>query len=182
MIANILPRPATTTHRLRQEKRVVGARAQALAERVAHGAETLAALATTLDESQWRIAMPHDGRTVGDLVHHVASAYPTQFPPARALASGQPIEEITPDDVQTMNAAHATPNAAVTRDKAVALLRRNSQLAALAIRALSDEELDRALPASFYGHAPVTCQFVLEDHAVRHSYHHAARIRAVLGL
>ena len=25
--------------------------------------------------------------------------------------------------------------------------------------------------------APVTCQFVLEDHAVRHSYHHLARLK-----
>jgi hypothetical protein len=28
--------------------------------------------------------------------------------------------------------------------------------------------------------APLTCQFFLEDHAVRHSYHHCARIRAAL--
>jgi hypothetical protein len=29
--------------------------------------------------------------------------------------------------------------------------------------------------------APLTCQFMLEDHAVRHSYHHLAGIRAALG-
>jgi hypothetical protein len=28
--------------------------------------------------------------------------------------------------------------------------------------------------------APLTCQFFLEDHAVRHSYHHLAKIRAAL--
>jgi hypothetical protein len=33
---------------------------------------------------------------------------------------------------------------------------------------------------SLYGDAPVTCQFMLEDHAVRHSYHHLAGIRAAL--
>ena len=33
---------------------------------------------------------------------------------------------------------------------------------------------------SLYADAPVTCQFVLEDHAVRHSYHHLARIRGAL--
>jgi len=27
----------------------------------------------------------------------------------------------------------------------------------------------------------LTCQFFLEDHAVRHSYHHLARIRKALG-
>ena len=44
----------------------------------------------------------------------------------------------------------------------------------------SDEELDRAAPVSLNSDAPLTCQFILEDHAVRHSYHHLARIRAAL--
>ena len=44
----------------------------------------------------------------------------------------------------------------------------------------SDEELDRAAAVSLNAGAPLTCQFFLEDHAVRHSYHHLARIRAAL--
>jgi hypothetical protein len=56
----------------------------------------------------------------------------------------------------------------------------NSAAAAAAIRALSDEELDRAAPISLNSDAPLTCQFFLEDHPVRHSYHHLARIRAAL--
>ena len=55
----------------------------------------------------------------------------------------------------------------------------NSAAAAAAIRALSDEQLAQAAPASLYADAPLTCQFVLEDHAVRHSYHHLARLRRV---
>ena len=54
---------------------------------------------------------------------------------------------------------------AVTKEAALDLLRSNSAAAAAAIRALSDEELDRAAPASLYADAPVTCQFMLEDHA-----------------
>jgi hypothetical protein len=45
---------------------------------------------------------------------------------------------------------------------------------------MTDAELDSAAPASLYFDAPVTAQFMLEDHAVRHSYHHLARIRAAL--
>ena len=37
-----------------------------------------------------------------------------------------------------------------------------------------------AAAVSLYADAPLTAQFVLEDHAVRHSYHHLARIRATL--
>jgi hypothetical protein len=33
---------------------------------------------------------------------------------------------------------------------------------------------------SLYGDAELTCQFILEDHAVRHSYHHLARLRAAV--
>jgi hypothetical protein len=68
----------------------------------------------------------------------------------------------------------------VTKEAAVDLLRRNSSAAAAAIRALGDEELARAAPVSLYSDAPLTCQFMLEDHAVRHSYHHFARIREAL--
>jgi len=76
-----------------------------------------------------------------------------------------------------MNAAHAREHDAVTKEAALDLLRRNSASAAAAIRALRDEELDRAAPVSLNSDAPLTCQFMLEDHAVRHSYHHLAAIR-----
>jgi hypothetical protein len=55
-------------------------------------------------------------------------------------------------------------------------------MAAAAIRGLSDEQLDRAETVSLNGDAPLTCQFVLEDHAVRHSYHHLDRINRALAL
>ena len=84
------------------------------------------------------------------------------------------------DNIHEMNAGHARDNDGVTKEEAVELLRRNSAAAAAAIRGLGDEQLDRAALASFYADAPITCQFMLEDHAVRHSYHHLAGIRAAL--
>jgi hypothetical protein len=84
------------------------------------------------------------------------------------------------DNVHEMNAGHAQDHDAVTKAAALELLRANSAVAAAAIRALADEQLDQAAPASLYSDAPITCQFMLEDHAVRHSYHHLARIRAAL--
>ena len=75
---------------------------------------------------------------------------------------------------------HAKDNDGCTKEAAIELLRKNSAAAAAAIRGLSDAELDSAAPASLYEDAPITCQFMLEDHAVRHSYHHLALIRAAL--
>ena len=80
-----------------------------------------------------------------------------------------------------MNHDHAEQNDGVTKEAALALLVNNSAAAAMAIRALSDIELDQAAPVSLNSDAPLTCQYFLEDHAVRHSYHHLAGIRAALG-
>jgi len=62
----------------------------------------------------------------------------------------------------------------------VELLRRNSKSAADAVRTLSDAELDRAAPVSLSFDAPLTTQFFIEDHALRHSFHHLAKLRAAL--
>ena len=48
------------------------------------------------------------------------------------------------------------------------------------VRAFSDDELDQAAPLSLDDDAPVTAQFVIEDHALRHSWHHLALIRAAV--
>jgi hypothetical protein len=113
-------------------------------------------------------------------VHHVASVYPLEIQLAQTVAGRQPVTGVTMDGINEMNARHAAEHAAVTREEAVDLLRRNSAAAAAAIRELGDDQLAQAAPVSLYSDAPVTCQFVLEDHAVRHSYHHLARLRRVL--
>jgi len=155
-------------------------RAEALAERLEQGASALGAFASGLTDAEWQTCMPKDGRRVGVIVHHVASVYPIEIQLAQTLAAGKPITGVTMDSIHEMNAGHASDHDEVTKEAAVELLRRNSTAAAVAIRALSDEELDNAAPTSLYSDAPVTCQFMLEDHAVRHSYHHLARIRTAL--
>ena len=114
------------------------------------------------------------------MVHHVASVYPLEIQLAQTLAGGKPIAGVAWDAVHDMNAGHARDNDAVTKEAALELLARNSAAAAAAIRALGDEELDNGGTISLYSDAPLTCQFMLEDHAVRHSYHHLARIRAAV--
>jgi hypothetical protein len=161
-------------------QRSANPRANALADRLEQGARALAAFASGLTDEQWQTRVPKDGRKVGVTVHHVASVYPIEIQLAQVLAGGNPVTGVTWDVVHEMNAGHARENDAVTKEAAVDLLQRNSAAAAAAIRALSDEALDRAAAASLYSEAPITCQFMLEDHAVRHSYHHLARLRAAL--
>jgi len=155
-------------------------RSEALAARLEAGATALAAFAATLSEAEWQTRLPKDGRKVGVIVLHVASMYPVEIKLASLLAAGQPITGVTWDTVDMMNRHLAGESDGITKEAALALLATNSAAAAAAIRALSDEELDSAAPVSLNSDAPLTCQFMLEDHAVRHSYHHLVRIRAAL--
>jgi hypothetical protein len=154
-------------------KGCVGRRSELLANRIEQGAAGLAAFAEGLSES--------DRRPVGVIVHHVASVYPIEIDVARAIASGKAVTDVTWEVVAELNGKHAQENAEVSKAAAVELLRRNSREAAAAVRAFTDDELDQAAPFSLSFGAPVTAQFVIEDHALRHSWHHLARIRKVLG-
>ena len=159
-------------------------RAELLADRIEEGAAKLAAFAEGISEAEWRVPVKEsgkNGRSVGVIVHHVASMYPTEIDVARTVAGGKAVTDVTWEAVAQLNAKHAQEQAGVTKAAALELLSRNSHDAAAAVRALTEEELDRAAPFSLSYGAPVTAQFVIEDHALRHSWHHLARIRAALG-
>jgi len=157
-------------------------RAEALADRIEAGAALLAAFAEQLSEAEWAAPVSAtDRRPVGVIVHHVASVYPVEIEVARAIAGGNAVTEVTWEAVADMNAKHALDQAATNKADTLELLRRNSREAAAAVRSFTDAELDQAAPFSLSFGAPVTAQFVIEDHALRHSWHHLARIRKAVG-
>jgi len=161
-------------------------RAAALADRLEEGAAGLAVFAEGLSDADWNIPISglsggNDNRTVGVVVHHVASMYPIEMGAARAIASGTAVTDVTWDVVAGINATHASKHTEAAKAETLDLLRRNSREAAAAIREFTDDELDQAAPFSLSYGAPVTAQFVIEDHALRHSWHHLWRIRKALG-
>lgn len=64
---------------------------------------------------------------------------------------------------KTLMSASIRPSS--RRSPPLELLQKNSREAAAAVRAFTDEELDPAAPFSLSFAAPVTAQFVIEDHA-----------------
>ena len=157
-------------------------RAELLAGRIEDGAAGLAAFAEGLSAAEWETRTSStDERTVGQIVNHVALLYPIEVDLARVIATGNAVTDVTWEVVAEMNASHAREHARVTKAEALDLLRKNSRQAADAVRTFSDEELDNAAPFSLSSEAPVTSQFVIEDHALRHPWHHLARIRRALG-
>lgn len=168
-----------TTHRIGRSE---SHRAELLGARIEEGAAALAGFAEGLSDAEWRTPISAtDRRPVGIVVHHVASMYPIEIDVARLVASGRPVLDVTWEVVALLNAKHGQDNAQVSKSAALEALRRNSREAAAAVRAFTDEELDNAAPFSLSFGAPMTAQFVIEDHALRHSWHHLAAIRKALG-
>jgi len=155
-------------------------RAKALADRLIIGANALANFVKGLSDSEWNKPVVGDGRTIGVVVHHVASVYPIEVELAQTLGKGNPITDVTKEAINKMNAEHAIENNQVDRQITLDLLRTNSENAANAVRKFSDEELDNSASISLYFEAPLTAQFFIEDHALRHSFHHLGKIKASL--
>ena len=165
-----------------ETRRFAPSREELLAARIEEGAARLAAFAESLSEDEWRASISEtDQRSVGVVVHHVASMYPIEIDLARAIASGSSVSNVTWEVVAQINANHAQDNAQVSKSAALELLRQNSREAAAVVRGFSDQELDNAAPLGLSFDAPVTTQFAIEDHALRHSWHHLAKIRKALG-
>jgi len=157
-------------------------RAELLAERIEKGADSLAAFAEGLTDKEWHTPVSStDRRSIGVIVYHVAAVYPIEVDLARAIAKGQAVSDVTWDVVADLNAKHAQEQAQITKAAALEVLRTNSREASGNVRRFTDEELDSAAPFSLSYGAPVTAQFVIEDHALRHSWHHLARIRKTVG-
>ncbi len=165
----------------RENASASGRRAGLLADRILEGAAALAAFAETISAEDWRKPVTAtDRRTVGVIVDHVANMYPIEVDAARVVASGKAFE-VTWDAVAGVNAKHAGESASVTKEAAIERLRKNSRAAAEAVRTFTDEQLDTAAPFALSYGAPMTTQFVIEDHALRHAWHHLSRIRKALG-
>jgi hypothetical protein len=154
-------------------------RAEALAARVEQGAQALATFAVGLSNNEWQ-TICDDGRPVGVLVHHVASQLIGETDVMKQMAAGKAFTGVSWAMVDEGNAAHAKTYASCSQQEAAELLRRNGALAAEAIRALSDEQLDMATPNSLHADAPVTTQFWIENHPLAQAYRHLASIRAAL--
>jgi hypothetical protein len=155
-------------------------RGEQLATRIEDGAAALAAFAEGLTDLQWRTVVPRDGRTMGVLVHHVASMYPIEMDVIYLALKGEPIMDVTWEKVAAINAAHARANPVPDRAVALALLQRNAREAAQGVRILTGEELSRAVPCALAYGATVSIQFIIEDHPLRHPWHHMARMRSVI--
>jgi hypothetical protein len=143
------------------------ARGQVLATRLEEATDTLIALVETCSEVQWRASVPNEGRSVGTMVHHIATQALIIAGWGAQVGDGEiPLvtQEIVHADNAEYAAAHASPDKAETLD----LLRRNTASAADIVRGLSDAQLDRTVPLPLVGDQPFSAQMIIEMVLIGH--------------
>jgi hypothetical protein len=155
-------------------------RAEAIADRIDQGTEALASFVEGLSEAEWQTVVLNEERTVAALVRHTADSFPYFIQWADTLAEGKPITGVTWDVIDQMNAQHGQEHAAANKQETIALLRASSKNAADKVRLFSDEELDNVGTVCLYWDTPLSAQWMIEYHHIRHSYHHLDSIRAAL--
>lgn len=158
--------------------KIMSGRANTIADRIDQGTEALAGFVENLSEAEWQTVVPNEERTVAALVRHVADVFPFFDAWAKGLADGKPITGLTWDDVAQINAQHAQEHAMAGKQETIELLRTNSQIAADSVRQFTDEELDNVATVCLYWDTPLSAQWLIEYHHIRHSYHHLDSIRA----
>ena len=151
-------------------------RSDMLAHRVEEAHKKLVDFIENCSDELWETVVPAEGRTVGTLIHHIAAVLPAEIDLTKTIAAGKAIGGVTMEMVDQMNAQHAQEQPAPTKEETLRLLKENSSQAVAAIRALSDEELDRAAPVSVHWDAPLTAQYFIEAHPISHPYQHLASI------
>src|SRR5947209_8582094 len=120
-------------------------RAEMLARRLEEANAQVIAFAERCPEEAWTVPCVNDGRTVAAVVRHVGGAYSAHARLIQALAAGELVPPPFTDwaIIHEGNAVSAEKYARADRNETVASLRRNGGTLATAIRALTDEELDR---------------------------------------
>ena len=140
-------------------------------------------LIESLDDSQWhlkgknfpqRINEEDEGRTLGVIAHHVATAGAWIIKRLQAMLAGGPMP---PVDFKVINAEHAEAHADVTRDEVLRILRESKPRIAEAIRAIPDDQLDaqRDTPAG-----PMSAAQRIERVLIGHVKMHQGSIEAAI--
>ena len=155
-------------------------RSENLAKRIEQSAQNLITFVEKLSDTQWASVVPNEARSIGVLVHHIASVMPIETQLTQAVGAGHAIQGVTWPVVHDMNAEHAIAHRHASRAETMALLLQNSAAVAATVRGMSDAQLDSVAAISLHDDAPLTAQYLIENHSIRHAYSHVASMRAAV--
>jgi hypothetical protein len=162
-------------------------RSEELAARFERANAELAALIEGCTDAEWRALCKEEGWSFGVTAHHVAYDQDQIVRWLTTIATGQqpspPGDELEgrAASLDARNARHANEHASCTRAETLELLRAGGAVAAAAVRALSDEQLDRASSPDRPDGRTWTAEEVVEEILIGHVEGHLASLRAAIG-
>jgi hypothetical protein len=129
---------------------------------------------------QWGRTCADEGWAVATAAHHVAINHPMILGLVRLIANGQEVPAITMEMIDAGNAQHAIEFANADRDETLSILRREGKATADAVRALTDEQLDRTAPMAFAGGQHWSAADLIERVLIGHPTQHGLSIKTAV--
>jgi hypothetical protein len=130
---------------------------------------------------QWGRTCADEGWAVATAAHHVAVSHPSVLGLVQLVANGQDVPAISMEMIDAGNAQHAVEFANADRDETLSILRREGKATADAVRALTDEQLDRTAPMAFAGGQHWSAADLIERVLIAHPVQHGQSIKAAAG-
>jgi hypothetical protein len=131
-------------------------------------------------EDRWHETCPDEGWSYAVTAHHVASGFEVASGFVQAVAAGEVLPELTWDDVNAQNAAHAMRMARVTKSEVLAALRELRALAIAAVSPLTREQLGRrGNPIPLFGGQSLMATEIADMLLVKHPAMHTTGMNAV---
>ncbi len=153
-------------------------RATVLAEDFSAANHEVVVFARSCSDAEWALMVPGEEWPIGVVMHHIAEGHEHGLVWLSRLARGDAVTD-SAAGIDQDNAAHAARAATAGRDETIALLEANAAPLESALRALSDEELDRTAPFGPAGGRELPTA-ALAAVAARHAREHLAHARAAL--
>lgn len=158
----------------------MSARAESLAKQLEAKAAEMTGVIARLSDADWKKTTAAEQWPVGVTAHHIASGHQGILRLVKTIAAGQSVPNFTMAMLDEMNANHAREHAGCTKAETLALHEQGAAAAAVAVRALSDAELDRG-GTVLAGAPPMTTQQVVESILINHITDHLGSIRKTVG-
>ena len=121
----------------------MGARAEALAKQFEVKAQEAAAIFESLSDVEWKKRTSSEKWPVGVVAHHIAVSHELIAGIIKTIADGNPLPELSLDQIHAMNAQHAQEQGGCTKAETLALHKQSAAAVAALVRGIGDADLDR---------------------------------------
>ena len=156
-------------------------RAEALAERFEEANRAVRVAIASATDERLRETCAAERCTAAALACHVANVHEVIGGWVRSLADGQPLPQLTMEEVDRVNAEGFARDAGCTREEVLHRLATNGEAAAETVRSLTDAQLDLTTPCALFGGATVSVQTLIEQLLIGDPLAHLPSIKAAIG-